>query len=294
MISAPQDETRSPWLGGNIMPSDSIIFDAHSVRATLAGLKTQTRRIMKPQPSVRPMDLGADGPYIPVLTFKKRKGSGRWLWPNAKEFIEAEAPHPVGSRLWVRETWATPEPDRSKPGRVAYDADGVCGYWIGREFVYHGRILEASGYSRCFPAGGSDTYGLGKYSDLRRGEYPSYRYRWRPAHTMPKWASRLTLEVTNVRVQRVQDITEEDAVAEGVLSPQQYPLLLGSSVWCKACQVYGFNEGITNGAASVWSCTECDTHVKRFRNLFNSINPGAWDRNDWVFAYTFKQVPHGQ
>lgn len=127
----------------------------------------------------------------------------------------------AGDRLWTRETWAAPHKDKKKQGRVAYNSDGVCGCWCGqgedRTFVYHGRVLQADGYRQCFPPGGASTFSLGEYSDVRSGEYPSYKYGWRPCLFMPRWASRDTLEVLeDTREERLQDITEEDARLEGV------------------------------------------------------------------------------
>ena len=77
---------------------------------------------------------------------------------------------------------------------------------------------------------------------------------WRPSIFMPRWASRITLEITQVRVERLQDITEEDAYNEGV-----------STLW--------------------------ENNVYAFRNLWNSINgPGSWDLNPWVWVIQFKRV----
>jgi hypothetical protein len=246
------------------MTEHPIIFSAPMVRAILANQKTQTRRIMKPQPSVRPMDLGADGPYIPVLTFKKRKGSGRWLWPNAKEFIEAEAPHPIGSRLWVRETWCMLDQDHWEDSDKPKD-------WFHTQYGVPRRNAVAY-RAECGPD-----------SEAARKEYG---YKWRTSIFMPRWASRLTLEVTNVRVQRVQDITEEDARAEGVDSLIADLSHRGNDKWAQYSVQAARDQGKHRPG---WA-----TRASLFAMLFNSINPGAWDRNDWVFAYTFKQVPHGQ
>lgn len=72
------------------------------VRAILAGTKTQTRRVVKPQPERRHIEQVGS-----MLGFKKRKSDGFWLWPNARENVLAECPYgQPGDRLWVRETWA--------------------------------------------------------------------------------------------------------------------------------------------------------------------------------------------
>lgn len=124
-----------------------MLFGGAMVRAILEGRKTQTRRILKPQP--------------PEIGGRLR--------------------HRVGDRLWVRETW------REQP--VGDDAH-----------------LEIQ-----YKADFSDTE-LACYG--RRGGYAPRR--WRPAIVMPRRASRLDLEVTLVRVERLREITEEDALAEGL------------------------------------------------------------------------------
>jgi hypothetical protein len=88
--------------------------------------------------------------------------------------------------------------------------------------------------------------------------------RWRPSIFMPRWASRITLEVTGVRVERLQDISEADAVAEGV----------DSSMPCGA---------LDNGTS------ECHPRCQ-YKGLWESINgPGAWDANPWVWVVEFKR-----
>jgi hypothetical protein len=96
--------------------------------------------------------------------------------------------------------------------------------------------------------------------------------RWRPSIFMPRWASRLTLTVTDVRVQRLQDISEADAVAEGI-----QPLNSG----------FGYYDPTgSQGAAFTWA-------ADAFGHLWNSLHgPDAWDKNPWVAAYTFT-VQHG-
>ena len=126
------------------MSDHPIIFSGPMVRSLLDGRKTQTRRVLKPQP----------------------QGEQPKNWTRANDKAVRYAP---GDRLYVREAINKV----STPGDVVYRAD--------------------------FEAGGNDGAGLG----------------WRPSIHMPRWASRLTLTVTDVRVQRLQDISEEDARAEG-------------------------------------------------------------------------------
>jgi len=133
--------------------------------------------------------------------------------------------HKVGDRLWVREAHAL------VPASAYRMSDGV------QQAINPSDRYEAAVY-RC---------------DWERSAPP-----WRPSIHMPRWASRLTLTVTDVRVQRLQDISEEDAIAEGVAT---------------------FSEGRTMRSIS-------DAEI--YRLLWEEINgAGSWDRNDWVAAYTF-------
>lgn len=108
-----------------------------------------------------------------------------------------------------------------------------------------------------------------------RADWPEatqHLFRWRPSIHMPRWASRLTLTVTDVRVQRLQEISEADAVAEG-LETQPSPLGI-SSYYC-------FGQIAYSRAKPAFSA------------LWNSLHgPGAWDANPWVVALTFT-VRHG-
>lgn len=91
--------------------------------------------------------------------------------------------------------------------------------------------------------------------------------RWSPAIFMPRWASRITLEIVGVKLERLQDITEEDAIAEGVTPPEN----LGA--WERAHH---------------WEAREA------FRGLWESINgPESWERNDLVWAISFRRIQEG-
>jgi hypothetical protein len=184
-----------------------ILFSAPMVRALLAGTKTQTRRIIKPQPSLpvpRPLKHAAKhpGPYFDSYCSEKKTDdnprgmSADWCWwtaddrPDPLSTIKCPYGAP-GDKLWVKESHALIWPGDGPPedirdNRVEYraDTDGVA----------------------------------------RPGEWPvdcndTTRPRWRPSIHMHRWASRITLEVTNVRVERLHDITEDDAKAEGVDGP---------------------------------------------------------------------------
>jgi hypothetical protein len=99
----------------------------------------------------------------------------------------------------------------------------------------------------------------------------------RPSIHMPRWASRITLEITDVRVQRLQEISEEDAVAEGVFRPTGERTPIGQVVETH-------NGGSLIYAVRGQAC-EC------FRDLWQSIHgPGSWEASPWVWALTFRRV----
>ena len=214
------------------MTDRPIIFSAPMVRAMLDERKTQTRRVLKPQPE-----------YI--------ESSGRWKWSlppetrrnvtggsvatGSREFWEyapnGSFPYAVGDRLWVREAFIGP---------FAYEVNKYPPRDWGNKAIW-------------FPADGP-------VPEKHAGQF---WHRARPSIHMPRWASRLTLTVTEVRVQRLQDISEADAVAEG----------------CDA--VLALTIKRPNGAHP-GNPREC------YCDLWNSLHgPGAWDANPWVVAVTF-------
>lgn len=139
-----------------------ILFSGEMVRAILEGRKSQTRRVIVPQPM--------RGHWIDRV-----KGySEAWAeyFSNAKVHGTLSCPYgEVGDRLWVREAW------RKHP-EFDYRGPGGCLYFADRGHKFDGP--------------------------------------WKPSIHMPRWASRITLEVTSIRVERLRDISEEDAEAEGI------------------------------------------------------------------------------
>ncbi|MDW9473183.1 hypothetical protein GOA69_12505 [Sinorhizobium meliloti] len=244
------------------MTDRPILFSGPMVRALLDDRKTQTRRIIKPQPF-------ASGYYdgeveINVIPEKDQ-------WPKAFRFNaeavgggaileeEFEPRINAGDRLWVKENAAV---RHQSWHHVDGDAHQVC-YRADED--EHGRWL---GLASC---------GNG----IRRGKAPSVfprkshnldgSLRWQPSIHMPRWASRLTLIVTDVRVERLQDISEGDAIAEGVER-------LSNGLWSN----YGQREASHEGFAFP---------TNSYRALWNNINgDGAWDANPWVAAYTFSVI----
>ncbi|MDP1824890.1 MAG: hypothetical protein Q8L48_16660 [Archangium sp.] len=186
-----------------------ILFSAPMVLALLAGTKTQTRRIVKPQPKsarattkespVEPIEL-------PILGDPEKE------------------PFRAGMRLWVKETWRPLSSIRMR-GRIhciEYAADKKAEFCTAAKDWKKPKAAKTGNVSPLF---------------------------------MPRWASRLTLEVTGVRIERLQEITPTDAIAEGIqhlYEWAQYPRRVYSQLW----------ESI-NGA-------------------------GSWAANPWVWAITFK------
>jgi hypothetical protein len=211
-----------------------IIFSAPMVHALLDGRKSQTRRMLKPQPyspqSVAYVDLGAS--MWMSCEPSPITGGTRQMDPWRK------LPYSIGDRLYVREAWRTETRfDDRKPSAVPP------GEWIW---------FEAQ-------------------DDVPFE--PTTAGRLRSSIHMPRWASRLTLTVTEVRVQRLQDISEADAVAEGI------ERLVGSN---------GPNH-FTREIYGKWSGSmNAPTAQEVYADLWNRLHgPDAWDANPWVVAVSF-------
>lgn len=219
------------------MKERPILFSGPMVRALLAGTKTQTRRVLK-QATGPSLSVGIDddAPGVAELSWLYGDGPGH----DVDEQIKRVAcPHgQPGDRLWVRETFAK--------------VIGQSGGWIETDYFAtytHGDRL-------------GDTLGIKK--------------RWTPSIHMPRAASRILLEIAGVRVERLQDISEADARAEGLI-PARGPL--GSQMW-------EYSEK-TGGQFS-------DPRVA-FHMLWESINgPGSWQTNPWVWVIDFKRIEQPQ
>lgn len=226
-----------------VMVDRPILFSGSMIRAILREIKapgtgkTMTRRIIKPRPWNREGDT-VDISVARSATITTGADERRYVQfehPRGGPLTAYLAPYDAGDRLWVRETWA-----------VAGVYDG----WPPR---------------RINPTGKPGWCGI-RYAatDERLG------IKDRPSVHMPRWASRLTLHVTDVRVERLRDISEGDARAEGIS-----PLATGR-YHC------GYDEEgeITSKSP-----------VTAFGWLWNSINgPDAWMANPWVAAISFRPV----
>jgi hypothetical protein len=237
------------------MADRPIIFSAPMVRALLDGRKTQTRRVVKnvppqPAPNCHPSHTARHpAPYLDAYcggkpTPANPRGMGRnWHWWQVDDRPGVEAfrlPYAPGDRLWVREAWA---PNEVAPGEPIFRAD-------------YGQANGVQSYN------------------LRDGSCEAAVSNWRPSIHMPRWVSRLTLTVTDVRVQRLNDISEEDAIAEGI-DMDQAP---GTAAW--GWHDYGRGDSLAKRYFA--------DPRNSYRTLWNSIHgPDAWAANPWVCALTF-------
>lgn len=199
------------------MKERPILFSGPMVRAILEGRKTQTRRVVKPQPHP---DATLQG-IIPRPNADRACASFAHVDERGVHSHSLKVQCPFGrggDRLWVRETWAP------------------CS------------VFEPS----------EETGSIHRAGPWRNGLEPSVK--WRPSIHMPRWASRITLEITDVRVERLQDISEADAKAEGV------------------------NESIVLPG-------DRGSFVASFGYLWESIHgAGSWCVNPWVWVIEFERV----
>ena len=222
------------------MTSRPIIFSADMVRAILEGRKTQTRRVVGA--------VGCDD-IEPCPDY-----DGEWIpWRDGERLHSLTCPYgQPGDRLWVRETW--------RPEYV-YD-DDLNVRFPGVRYVAPGTLGKSCGGTKIV----SDF-------DTEQWERFHARKQWIPSIHMPRWASRIDLEITAVRVERLQDVSGEDCSAEGVRPSDPD----GSEV-----------PGVTLSRP----VAACATGMRsRFRHLWNRIHgPDAWDQNPWVWVIEFEKV----
>lgn len=230
------------------MTDRPIIFSAPMVRALLAGRKTQTRRILKPQPVQ----------HAPDLAFTWGKFTGLWPddWFGNGGEIDDALPYAVGDRLYVREAWNCFS--FSQDGEVAWPAKRIP---TKREFDELAELGVRGDYQIVYAE-----------SDRAREHFADQK--WRPSIHLPRWASRLTLTVSDVRVQRLQAISEEDCIAEG-------PKLRG---WAD----FGYMSALNGPMVETDQPHVSATPRTWYRELWDSLHgDGAWDENPWVVALTF-------
>lgn len=240
------------------MTERPIIFSSSMVKAILEGRKTQTRLIIK-LPHNNPLGVweattfGGPGTYTKDGQPYPERAA---IW-HTRTGTTIVPPYAVGDLLWVREAcalWMNPEgkvvlpPDGEGP---AYRASMTDAEW--RALRHDQRVMAGI-------ACGATDRSTGNWAV-------------RPSIHMPRWASRITLEVTAVKVERLQEISEQDAKAEGIFE------------FAGGLGIYGYDKKGTPGP----HC--CDTARDTFACLWSSIHgPGSWDANPWVVAISFEKV----
>lgn len=231
------------------MKERPILFSAPMIRAILSGRKTQTRRVVKP--------VGNDEGFV-MLDY----GDGWWPYRSddgessfhtvrrGGKLYQDETPHACpygnsGDRLWARETWARDSED----GEIFYRAD------IGSN-------AAADDFERNRMEGAPN-------------------YRWRPSIHMPRLASRINLEITGVRVERLKDISEKDAKAEGIKQARE-PL------------TYLWNADYPDRGCGTTGDDSEPGPIAAYHHLWTSINGiGSWNSNPWVWVVEFKALENG-
>jgi len=214
------------------MTDRPIIFSAPMVKALIAGRKSQTRRILKPQPDYLPGRLSSphrddDGQWVQTATDWQYSESLGNYEPERESNVPLRLCYAPGDRLYVREACDIPRPGVAQ---ILYRSDHPASASIG--------------------------------------------IKWHPSIHMPRWVSRLTMTVTDVRVERLNDISEADAWAEGCRPGEMNDL--GNPFPADEPDPSGIGE-------RGWDCAG-----DWFADLWNTIHgPEAWDANPWVVAISF-------
>lgn len=199
------------------MKEKPILFSAEMVKAILEDKKTQTRRVIKPQPIQDP-----DGSWRSEIHPRSGYGNEQTL----RHYLDIYCPYgKKGDRLWVRETWAHDDENCKDP---------TCG---NRDHIW----WKASENKIVADSFAGDAH-------------------WRPSIFMPRWASRIDLKIVKVRVERVQEITHQDALAEGMI--YEYPV----------------------------------TPITKYVALWDELNAQrgyGWAANPWVWVIEFKRDESG-
>lgn len=219
------------------MTERPILFSAPMVRAILEGRKTQTRRILKPQPIYNGFGKPGEDTGWEIPCHCGSYPPSALLWPDENGgMLNGDAGHPwVGvERLWVKETFAWHCNDKGE-GIVTYRSGGAR-------------------FMLCEDNGEGDPVAIGAATEPNSRFVPA---KWKPSIQLPRWASRITLEIADVHAERLNDISEADAIAEGVS-------LSGSSR-------HGYEARFA------------------YQLLWEDINGfGSWANNPWVWVIKFK------
>jgi len=217
------------------MKERGILMNAEMVNATLDDRKTQTRRIVK----VKGGELCGWDFYKMMLNMKTLKNTALFCTKHSPFPLFIDYPYgKVGDQLYVRETTEIDEDTSDIVTLSKYSADGKpVLYSMCDDPEYNGSVAHWD-YSRNV----------------------------RPSIHMKRWASRIQLEITDIRVERLNDISEEDVRKEG----------------CEIREMWMFGAD-KNGRDKIARII--------FKTLWESINgKGSWDKNPWVWCVSFKKL----
>jgi hypothetical protein len=217
------------------MKEHPILFSGEMVRMILIGIKTKTRRVIEPQPNINPsagwrydgVDEEEGGHWIEFLSPDGRR--------QTEEYMRIADKCPFGEkgdRLWVRETWAEVPETAYRMSTDIYQQTNP----HDKNFV----AVYKEGWTRCAPY-------------------------WKPSIHMPRWASRITLEITDVRVEWLRNISLEDKIAEGFCDcARSYP-----------CDVLD----------------KCDEHCfMRTWDTLDAKKGFGWGTNPYVWVISFRRL----
>jgi len=220
-----------------------IIFSTEMVKAILKEQKTQTRRVIKDGANRTPQNIGREKFYKMVNALNNKSFFGAGFYKDSDVF-ECK-----GEILTDAVYFKCPY----KPGDVLYVKE-TWGKDENGEYVYRTN-----------------------YGTTENDSFPPSMFKWKPSIHMPREAARIFLKVTNVRVERLQDITEEDAIAEGIswLDEACY----SNNGWTPT--LYDPDSGgspvFRDGFAALWD------------NL-NAKRGYSWESNPWVWVYEFERI----
>ncbi len=225
------------------MKERGMIFNGEMVWALLDGRKTQTRRTVKPQPDEDGLAKVINGPWVDTSERNYRCPFGD-----------------VGDRIWVRETWGVVSHELDEDGRIQpwtpdRPATAIHEMPFGNGYYSGHAIYAADGD---FTWGDDDGYEDGRSC-------------WKPSIHMPRAASRILLEITDVRVERLNAISQEDAQSEGTELTGWRPT---------------YSDPDSGGVVM--------TPYDNFAELWSSIyGDESWKANPWVWVISFKRVEGG-
>lgn len=223
-----------------------IIFSTDMVRGILDGRKTQTRRIIKVQPTDPDFNI-----WIIASTTGPKKDEGKLRWGKMVDsHLETDnvlfsLPYRIGDKIWVRETWL----------------------WVMKDHAHD--LLEGANTRTQYAYKGSF------HSDWIKYAKEKYGYKWKPSIHMPKDAARIWLEITDVRYERLNDISVQDAIAEGI---EKVGGTYSVSPW----------RNYLRGKKGEMDMN-CSSPIRSFQTLWDSIHgTDPWKANPMVWVIEFK------